>query len=281
MIPCPVALRRRVGFPVRLRGRRGRSYHGRRPRDVSARSLMAEAAPAALTESLFPQDAQVLEQRGDPADPRLAGLRRASPPAWPCCGSGSCRRGGATRRSSPALSDRHRRRTSSSTLRGSDRLGRVAYLPAMMMPNRHDDPLPARGGGALPVRPDPRLPHHDRERTVNYRLFGADEVRAYCTVEGVLIDVRSGTIPFSSIVTDRFEAKKSEQRQGLRGDGGAGDAEGDRPGVGEDWRQDTAAYLKDAPAAHAGRGGCRALQTIGATPPPVEVSSRHQVGGLS
>ena len=215
------------------------------PGDVSARSMTAEAAPAALTESLFPQDAQVLGNEAirqildspvyvaKPA--RLAVLRFGQLPAWWTYSEEFAR---TSDRIDADFLD---------TLRGSDRLGRVAYLPTMMMPNRQT--IPYLREAAVRFQCDLLLVY--RTTTGNYvnnRLFGADEVRAYCTVEGVLIDVRTGTIPFSSIVTDRFEAKKSSDDK----DFAETVTKATQRAIGRAWVRlaaDTAAYLKDAPAA--------------------------------
>jgi hypothetical protein len=43
------------------------------------------------------------------------------------------------------------------------------------------------------------------------RLFARDQIRAYCTCEAVLLDVRTGLVPFTAITTrDRLE-KKAKQ----------------------------------------------------------------------
>ncbi len=52
-----------------------------------------------------------------------------------------------------------------------------------------------------------------RTSTQNYqrvKLFSPDETRAYCTVEAVLFDIRTGIIPFSTVVTEDFSAKKEK-----------------------------------------------------------------------
>jgi hypothetical protein len=42
-----------------------------------------------------------------------------------------------------------------------------------------------------------------------WRLFAKDDVRATCTVEAVLLDVRTGIVPFSYIATNEFVARKT------------------------------------------------------------------------
>jgi hypothetical protein len=43
-----------------------------------------------------------------------------------------------------------------------------------------------------------------------YRLFAADQSRAFCGVEAVLLDTRTGLVPFTSVVLKSFEAMKNE-----------------------------------------------------------------------
>jgi hypothetical protein len=41
------------------------------------------------------------------------------------------------------------------------------------------------------------------------RFLAADEVRAACTVEAVLLDIRTGIVPFSYVATKEFVARKT------------------------------------------------------------------------
>lgn len=43
------------------------------------------------------------------------------------------------------------------------------------------------------------------------RLFSADETKAYCTVEAVVLDTRSGIIPFTSVATEEYSAKETKE----------------------------------------------------------------------
>lgn len=43
-----------------------------------------------------------------------------------------------------------------------------------------------------------------------YRLFQTDQAKAYCTCEGFLLDVRTGLIPFSRIITREYLATKEK-----------------------------------------------------------------------
>ena len=43
-----------------------------------------------------------------------------------------------------------------------------------------------------------------------YRLFQTDQAKAYCTCEGFLLDVRTGLIPFSRIITQEYLATREK-----------------------------------------------------------------------
>jgi hypothetical protein len=43
-----------------------------------------------------------------------------------------------------------------------------------------------------------------------YRFFQEDQTRAYCAVEAVLLDIRSGIIPFTVVATESFSAEKTK-----------------------------------------------------------------------
>ena len=49
------------------------------------------------------------------------------------------------------------------------------------------------------------------QRFQDYRLFGTDKAKTYCVAEGILLDVRTGVIPFSTATTRevRVEEKKT------------------------------------------------------------------------
>jgi hypothetical protein len=43
-----------------------------------------------------------------------------------------------------------------------------------------------------------------------YRLFQTDQAKAYCTCEGFLLDIRTGLIPFSRIITQEYLATREK-----------------------------------------------------------------------
>jgi hypothetical protein len=86
----------------------------------------------------------------------------------------------------------------------------VAYLPSLVTPKEMT--LPHLRQAAARFQADLLLVY--RTSSQNYqrsKIFTEDETRAYCTVEAVLLDTRTGLIPFSTVVTEQFSAKKNRQ----------------------------------------------------------------------
>jgi hypothetical protein len=86
----------------------------------------------------------------------------------------------------------------------------VAYLPSLVTPREMT--LPHLRQAAARFQANLLLVY--RTSTQNYqrmKFFTEDETRAYCTVEAVLLDTRTGIIPFSTVVTEQFSAKKNKQ----------------------------------------------------------------------
>jgi hypothetical protein len=44
-----------------------------------------------------------------------------------------------------------------------------------------------------------------------YKTFAPDIIKAFATIEFVLLDVRTGLIPFSTVVTKEFQSKKQKE----------------------------------------------------------------------
>jgi len=95
-------------------------------------------------------------------------------------------------------------------LKQANRVKEVAYLPSLVTPR--DMTLPHLRQAAARLQADLLLIY--RTSTQSYqrnKIFSDDETRAYCTVEAVLLDTRTGIIPFSTVVTEQFSAKKNKQ----------------------------------------------------------------------
>ncbi len=89
----------------------------------------------------------------------------------------------------------------------SARVLEVAPLPSMLTPK--DPTIPAIRETAVRLQADMlmvfRLTSDVYEK---YRLFQSNQAKAYCTCEGVLLDIRTGLIPFSRTITKEYLATK-------------------------------------------------------------------------
>lgn len=122
----------------------------------------------------------------------------------------------------------------------------VAYLPSLVMPPKQN--LPTLRVAAARFQADLLLVYRTQVRSYDrQKVFGADETRAYCTVEAILLDVRSGLIPYSTVVTEQFSAKK------VAGDYDFSEtvAKATQQAIGKAWLrlgEDVSAFMKHAPA---------------------------------
>lgn len=95
-----------------------------------------------------------------------------------------------------------------SRLSSSNRVSEVAYLPSMVTPR--DITIPKLRQAAARFQADLLLIYRTSTRSYDREKFLAPgETRAYCTVEAVLLDTRSGIIPFSAIANETFAAKRT------------------------------------------------------------------------
>lgn len=95
-------------------------------------------------------------------------------------------------------------------LKKANRVRAVAYLPTLVTPREMT--LPHLRQAAARFQADLLLIYRTTSRTYDrQRFFAPDETRAYCTVESVLLDTRTGLVPFSSVVTETFFAKRSDK----------------------------------------------------------------------
>jgi hypothetical protein len=95
-------------------------------------------------------------------------------------------------------------------LRTSGRLRDVAYLPSMVTPSTMT--IPHLRQAAARLQADLILVY--RTSTYNYekhRWFRAPRTKAYCTVAAVLVDTRTGVIPFSTVVSERYAATQGKK----------------------------------------------------------------------
>lgn len=94
------------------------------------------------------------------------------------------------------------------TLRSSGRVYDVSYLPALLTPERQTVPYlreaAARYQADLLLIYRPRCASYDK-----YKFFSASETRAYCSVEAVLLDVRSAIVPFTAVSTNNVATSEA------------------------------------------------------------------------
>lgn len=94
-------------------------------------------------------------------------------------------------------------------LRTSPRLYDAAYLPGLMVPDKRT--LPYLREAAARFQADMLIVFQTRcDMATDIKLFAPDEVRADCLVQAVVLDTRSGVVPFTSVATESVDAKKGD-----------------------------------------------------------------------
>ncbi len=95
-------------------------------------------------------------------------------------------------------------------LRSSPRVYDASLLPAMLVPERRT--IPYLREAAARYQADLLLLYRSRCRSFEkYRLLGTDETRAYCSLEAVVLDIRSGIVPFTAASSNVVTAAKTAQ----------------------------------------------------------------------
>lgn len=93
-------------------------------------------------------------------------------------------------------------------LRASDRVYDASFLPAMLVPEKRT--IPVLREAAARFQADLLLAYRSSCQSYQkYRFIDPNETKSYCTVETVLLDVRSGVIVKSIVSTEDFSIKKS------------------------------------------------------------------------
>jgi hypothetical protein len=94
-------------------------------------------------------------------------------------------------------------------LKGAHGVSDVALLPALLIPDKKT--VPRLREAAARFQADLLLVYQARVHTYSkYRTMGKDEVKAQCTVEAILLDVRTGIIPYSKSATEEVSATRAE-----------------------------------------------------------------------
>lgn len=99
-------------------------------------------------------------------------------------------------------------------LRSSSKVFDASYLPSIVVPEKRT--IPYLREAAARYQADLLLLYRTDCKTFEkYRVFSANQTKAYCTVETVVLDTRSGIIPFTSVSMETFEATKSDEDANL------------------------------------------------------------------
>jgi hypothetical protein len=93
-------------------------------------------------------------------------------------------------------------------LRGSNRVYDASFLPAMLVPEKRT--VPVLREAAARFQADLLLAYRSSCQSYQkYRFIDPNEIKSYCSVEAVLLDIRSGIIVKSIVSTENFTTKKS------------------------------------------------------------------------
>jgi len=90
------------------------------------------------------------------------------------------------------------------TLRASPRIYDASYLPSILVPQTRT--VPRLREAAARYQADLLLVYRSYCQSFErYRFFAADRSRAYCGVEAVLLDTRTGLVPFTTVATRTYD----------------------------------------------------------------------------
>ncbi len=93
-------------------------------------------------------------------------------------------------------------------LRASPKVYDASYLPSILVPQNRT--VPHLREAAARYQADLLLVYRSYCQSFDrYRFFAADESRAYCGVEAVLLDTRTGLVPFTTVATRTYDVVKS------------------------------------------------------------------------
>jgi hypothetical protein len=85
----------------------------------------------------------------------------------------------------------------------------VVHLPSMLTPQ--SPTIPVLREAAVRVQSPILIIFQIQSDTYQeYRIFRSSRAKAYATIEFVLLDVRTGIIPFTAIVTEEYETEKND-----------------------------------------------------------------------
>ncbi|UTW44164.1 hypothetical protein KFE80_07035 [bacterium SCSIO 12696] len=96
-----------------------------------------------------------------------------------------------------------------SELRSSPRIYDASFLPSLLTPEVRT--VPYLREAAARYQADLLLAYRTQCQTFQkYRVINPNITKAYCTVETVMLDVRTGIVPFTAVSTSEFSATKQK-----------------------------------------------------------------------
>lgn len=100
-------------------------------------------------------------------------------------------------------------------LRASPRIYDASYLPSILVPENRT--VPHLREAAARYQADLLLVYRSYCQSFDrYRVFGADRSRAYCGVEAVLLDTRTGLVPFTTVATRSYDVVEDQSDTSFR-----------------------------------------------------------------
>jgi hypothetical protein len=130
-------------------------------------------------------------------------------------------------------------------LKQSNHLRKVSYLPSLVTPREMT--IPYLRQAAARFQADALLIYRTSTRTYDsQKWFKKDESKAYCTVEAILLDTRSGVVPFSTVVTEFFTTQRSDSDSDIS----ETSAKAEQQAIAKAWLEladQTAEYLSNPP----------------------------------
>lgn len=100
-------------------------------------------------------------------------------------------------------------------LQASSKVYDASYLPSILVPQNRT--VPYLREAAARYQADLLLVYRSYCQAFGkYRLFGADQSRAYCGVEAVLLDTRTGLVPFTTVANHSFDVVENDSDTNFR-----------------------------------------------------------------
>jgi hypothetical protein len=95
-------------------------------------------------------------------------------------------------------------------LRSSPKVYDASFLPSILVPEKRS--VPFLREAAARYQADLLLVFRSACQSFEkYRLFSSDQTKAYCSVEAVLLDTRTGLVPFVATSMQQYSAKQESE----------------------------------------------------------------------